>query len=440
MNVLVWRDLRSVVVLVATLLFCAPLGCWLALVAEASGGERDGDLVWPQFLGPGRDGVPQETGLNLDWDSAPPKVLWKVPVGRGFSSMSVVGNRLFTTAERGERDAKRDFVVCYDTGDGREIWACDAVPACNIQSIVGPRATPTFHDGKLYCLMTKGDLYCLNASDGGVVWKTNIFTTTGATEIPLMKGYYWGMAASPLVEGDLVIVQPGGPKDNAVAAYDRRNGRLVWRVGSARTPGYGSPMAITAAGRRQVICTMGRSLLGVEPSDGKLLWRFPWGNSVNAACATPIWVDNLLFVSADYGTGAAALEIVAADDGVQVRERWRNRDMQNHFSTSMVLGGYVYGCHGRTGVVRCLDLATGDVRWTERKPGKCSLIAAQGHLICLNEKGTLYLVEANPEQFTLKGTLEGVLGDFRVWAPPALAHGRLYARDLKDLICIDLRR
>jgi outer membrane protein assembly factor BamB len=252
--------------------------------------------------------------------------------------------------------------------------------------------------------------------------------------------YFWGHSASPLVEGDRVIVQPGGAKDNSVVAYHRDTGKRRWAVGGDPS-GYASPIAITAGKSRQVVVPTGQSVLGIDPATGKLLWRYAFGNRFDATCATPVWSEGLLFVSAAYGVGCVALEIVPDGDGWTARARWRNKNLQTLMATSIVQGGHVYGCHGDLGrmYLRCLDLKTGAIKWEEPQKGRCALIAAEGHLIILGERGTLQLAEINPARLVSKGELPDVL-TFKAWAMPALAKKRLYVRDQKQLVCLDLEK
>jgi outer membrane protein assembly factor BamB len=398
------------------------------------GAEPAGD--WSQFLGAGRDGLSRETGVLLDWTEKKPREVWKAPIGGGFSSIACVGDRLYTMVSRD----KRDYAVCLDASNGKDVWAVDLAPAYRDRQGqgTGPRATPTYHHGKVYCLHPMGDLFCLSAKDGSEVWKVNIFEISKAKN-RAGDVYYWGLAHSPLIEGDLVIVQPGGDKDNAVLALNKDNGKLVWSGGSDPGGYYGSPIAIDAAGRRMLVVPAGESLLGLDPKDGDVLWRHAFGNRVKINCATPLWVDGVLFYSSAYGAGAVALEIVKDGDKVSVKEKWRNKNLSNHFATSMIKDGYIYGCDGDLGAstLRCLDLKTGELKWTERKLGKCSCITAEGWLFCLSEDGTLRLIEMNPEKYVCKGEMESLLTR-KSWAAPALAGKRLYVRDEKNLICLDV--
>ena len=395
---------------------------------------------WRQILGPARDGIVRETGLNLDWKAKPPKILWKVPLGNAYSSVAIVGDRLFTMAKSGQRD----IALCLDAQTGKELWSFDAVPSyIDVQKQgAGPRATPTYHQGKLYCLFGRGELLCLTEK-GKKVWQRNMFQETGARSGE-GEFYYWGVSQSPLVEGDLVIVQPGGSNNNSVAAFHKDTGKLLWTAGDDPM-GYASPIAITAAGSRQVVVPTGQAILGIDPVKGKILWRYPFGNKFNVTCAIPVWSDNLLFVSAAYGGGCAALEIVppvSKEGNWSVREKWTNKNkLQNLMATSMIVDGHIYGCHGDLAAffLRCLDQKTGEVKWEKRVPGRYSFLALDRHILCWHERGSLTLIEASPAEYRVKGELPKLL-TYKSWAMPAFANGKLYLRDERNLLCLDLRK
>lgn len=407
----------------------------MACVAAHLGGEASHGADWPQFLGPNRDGVSSEKGLNWDWKS-PPQVLWKIPLGSGYSSLAIVGNRIYTTAKRGNRD----IAVCLDM-DGKEVWTCDGAPTYidKQKQGAGPRSTPVFHKDRLYCQFANGDLVCVSA-DGKRLWEANIFKDTGAAS-QVGEFYYWGVSQSPLVEGDLVVVQPGGNKGNSVAAFHRETGKRIWMAGDDPL-GYASPIAITAAGRRALIVPTGRSVLGIDPAGGAVLFRYAFGNEFNATGATPVWRDDALFVSAAYGAGSAVLELVPGPDKWEVRERWKNKkSLQNLFATSIVQDGHIYGSHGDLSAfqLRCLDVKTGKIVWEERATERYSLLAADGHLLFWGERGNLTALKATPSAYTVVGELPKLL-TYKSWAMPALAGGRLFVRDEKHVLCLDLRR
>ncbi len=390
---------------------------------------------WPNFLGPRHNAMSAEKGLNWDWTTRPPKVLWKVPLGNGFSSMTVVGDRVFTMAKRGTRD----MVVCLSSKDGKELWSYDAVPSyIDFQKQgAGPRSTPTYHDGKIYCLFAQGELLCLTA-DGKLVWEKNIFKDSGST-VP--SGiFYWGVSASPFIDGDHVIVQPGGDKENSVVAFHKNTGQIVWSVGSDPI-GYATPIEITSAGVRQLVCPTGLSILGLDPVKGTILWRYEFGSQFKTNCASPVWSDDILFVSAAYGTGSAALSLVKNSGGWEVKEKWRDKkNMQNLFATSIVLDKKVYGVSGDIGTtfLRCLDLDTGKINWDDRLAKRAHLLWVDGRILVWDESRDLRYFEPNAKTFESKGEVRDLLTG-KAWAAPALAGGKLYLRDDRSILCLDLK-
>lgn len=391
---------------------------------------------WPQFLGPHSNGVSSEKGLHWDWKQRPPQQLWKVPLGSGLGGVAVVGDRIYALAQRGDQDG----VVCLAAKDGQELWHLDIAPTYvdRQKQGRGPRATPTVHQGKLYCQFANGELACVS-DQGKKLWETDILKETGAPNLS-KEIYYWGVSFSPLLEGDLVIVQPGGPKQGSVAAFHKDTGKLVWAAGDDPL-GYASPIAVTIADQRQVICPTGSSILGLEPKTGQVLWRFPFGNQFKATGANPVWTGKALLVSAAYGAGAANLEIVPQGQKWSVQPKWVKKNFQNLMATSIIHDGAVYGCHGDLSAhfLRCLDLETGAVRWEERLNSRHQLLSVDGKLLDWDERGHLNLLDINPKAYTLKAELPKLL-TYKCWAVPALADGRLYLRDERQLLCLDLRR
>ena len=388
----------------------------LVAIPAVAGDQRPGQLWWPQFLGPQRNGMSTEKNLNTDWKKAPPKVLWKVPLGDGFSSFAIVGDRAFTLCER----AKRSLVVCLDCGNGKELWAQDVAQGYvdKQKQGIGPRSTPRYHDGRLYCLLPMGELVCVSALDGKIIWSADQFKDTGAVN-PAGAPLYWGVAISPFVEGDLVIVQPGGKNNNSVAAYHKDTGKLVWTAGNDPAA-YGSPLAVTIGGTRQLIVPTGQSVLGIEPTKGTVLWRYPMGRENNTTCATPVWTDGVLWVSAAYGVGSGVLEINGQGGAWTVKEKWRDKkNLQTLYSNAMIVDGYVYACHGDIGAVfmKCLDFKTGEIKWERRLDNRHWLLAFDGHILSWNETGTLQLFDAKPEAYEVKAELPNLLTR-KSWAAP----------------------
>lgn len=392
---------------------------------------------WTSFLGNQRNGISDETGLNVNWNEHKPSVLWREPLGGGYSSMVIAEGKLWTMATH----LNHDYIICLDALSGKKLWSTRGAPTYldNQRQARGPRSTPTWHAGKLYCLLPAGDLLCLTADTGRILWKVNIFDISGAPRQEQKTIYYWGMSASPLIEGDLVILQPGGSANNSVIAVHKDTGKLVWSAGTD-PPGYASPIVIEAENQRQIIVPTGQSILSLNPKEGSLLWRVVWGNKYNCNCATPVWNEDSLFISSAYGTGSMRFALILQNEELRPISRWKNLSMQNQFATSIIKDGYIYGPHGDLATVtyRCLDMQRGEVQWISRRVGKCTQIAAQGHLICLTEQGTLVLVEANPTEYREKGKLTGLL-EFKAWAHPTLANHKLYLRDEKRILCLDLQ-
>ena len=247
----------------------------------------------------------------------------------------------------------------------------------------------------------------------------------------------WGFAQSPLIEGGLVFVNPGGPRGHSLAAFDKDSGKLVWKA-LGDLAGYSSPISATAAGVPQLLWFTGNALISVAPADGKLFWRYPWDTSYECNIATPIVRGDYVFISSGYGKGCALVKIEkAGPTGIQAREVYRTSRMKNHYSTSVLIGEQLYGFDD-PGLLTCLEFRTGKVVWRERAYGKGSLMAAGGDLIVLAEDGKLALVEATPAGFHEKSAFR--FSSSRCSAPPVLVDGRLYVRDDERLVCYDVKK
>jgi outer membrane protein assembly factor BamB len=389
---------------------------------------------WPQWRGPRRDGTSPETGLLAAWPADGPKVLWKRPCGEGYSSLAVAGGRLFTLEMTDDGEA----VVCWDAASGKDVWRVPYAAKYRSDQGGGPRSTPTVDGGRVYAVGGTGVFHCLDAATGKVEWRHDLLEDFGA------KNLQWGVSYSPLVEGDLVFTNPGAPGGNSVAAFDKHDGRLVWKK-LDDAAGYSSPIAVTAAGVPQVVFFTGEALVGLSPADGTLYWRFPWVTSFGVNAATPLAfrardgdrVNDYLFISSGYDKGCALLKLVAGSGAVpDVKTVYTGNQMRNHFSSPVRSGGYLYGFDDDR--LACLDLRTGKVVWTQKGFQKGSLLLADGHLIVLGEKGDLALAEATPEGYREKARFR--LTRRLCWSVPVLAGGRLYVRDQNDAYCLDLRR
>jgi outer membrane protein assembly factor BamB len=396
------------------------------------------DPEWSQWRGPLRDGRSAETGLAPSWPKGGPKELWRTPIKGGYASLSVWKGRAYTQ----DREGSRERVVCLDADTGKLLWAHEyPVDYAGIDYGAGPRATPAVHDGRVYTVGATGVLLCLEAAPAGnrpkVLWEHDLLAEFDA------KRPKWGVACSPLVAGDLVVVQPGGNK-GSVAAFDRVTGKLAWTALDDPS-GYSSPVFAAPAGVEQVIAFTARRIAGLRPADGKVLWDYTWATMYDANIPTPIVTRNYVFLSSDYSTGCALLQLTASGEDVSARPAFVRKDklMRNQFSTCVLHDGHLYGFdvsgHGGTGLLKCVDLTGPKEVWSTRGLSKGCLIYADGRLIVQSQDGELALVEATPKGYVEKGRFQALQGG-DCWAPPALSGGRLYLRDGHHVLCLDLRQ
>ncbi len=295
----------------------------------------------------------------------------------------------------------------------------------------GPRSTPTVDEGLVYALGPTGIFHCLRADTGEKVWRHDLGIEFSA---PIPK---YGLACSPLVEGNLVIVTPGGQHGSAVAAFDKHSGALLWKALDDPI-GYSSPIATTAAGVRQVLVLTNQALVSLRPEDGRVYWRHPWEAAGGFNIATPIVFGDYVFLSSGYGKGCALLEISAAGGGLRAAVVYEHNRMRNHFASSVRLGDHVYGFDNAS--LACLNVRTGKVCWRQtsrRGHKKGSLTAADGRLIVLGEQGRLSLVDATPDGFRERSGYQ--VSANKCWTVPVVAGGRLFVRDEGQLVCLALK-
>ncbi len=377
---------------------------------------------WPQYRGPERDGVSAETGLAESWPDAGPPVLWRVPLGDGYSGISAAGGRLYTLMGSGGDEV----AVCLDAATGEEIWRrrIDANRKDGMGD--GPRSTPTVEGGVAYVLGARGKLLALKAADGEVLWQKDLPAEFGA-RVP-----QWGVSGSPLVEGNLLLLDVGGRSGHSVMALDRKTGEAVWASQSG-SPGYASPLAVTIHGTRQVLFFTAAGLLSVAPGDGALLWRVPWQTSYDVNAAMPVFLPpDKVFISSSYDTGAALYRIQGGGRDLRPEEVWRSRVMKNHFNSSVHYKGHLYGFDDAT--LKCIDPRTGQEKWAARGFGKGSLLAADGRLFVLGEKGQLALVVAVPDAYRELARAQPLEG--KTWTMPTLSDGRLFLRNEAQMVAL----
>jgi outer membrane protein assembly factor BamB len=381
---------------------------------------------WTNFRGPRRDGHYTERPIVTDWSLDAPRPMWKQPIGGGYGSFVIARGRAFTIEQRGPEE----LVAAYDVLSGRELWTSRwTARFSEYMGGDGPRSTPTWADGRVYTLGAAGELRCLDETDGGIVWRTNILEDAGATNLQ------WGMAASPLVVDDTVVVLPGGSNRRSIVAYDRRTGARAWSALDDRQA-YSSPMLVTLAGVRQLLVFSATRLMGVTPDRGDVLWEYAWKTQFDVNASQPLLVgDNRVFVSTGYGSGAAVIEISGDEGRLSVREVWRNIRMKNQFTSSVLHDGFIYGLD--ESILACVDAATGELKWKGGRYGYGQVLLASGHLIVLTEDGDLALVRATPDrhvEMTRFPVIEG-----KTWNHPAIADGYLLVRNITEMAAFDLR-
>ncbi|MFO0842156.1 MAG: PQQ-binding-like beta-propeller repeat protein [Gemmataceae bacterium] len=415
----------------------------LAELADAEFLDDDAPTTrdWPQWLGPHRDGVTTMPDLLKTWPERGPPRLWRKTSGETYSSFAVAEGRVYTTmaTEGGET------VFCWDLATGKERWQHAYTPRQAFQ-YSGPRTTPTLDGGKVYTLGAAGLLLCLNAADGKVVWEHDLAAELGAAPPR------WGLACSPLVEGDRLFVAIGGRR--SLAAFDKATGELVW-AGLSDDPGYSSPVAATIDGARQVIFFTGTRLVGVAPKDGSLLWEYPWKTSFDVNAATPVVFrarsggaeGTYVFISSGYTRGCGLVKVERRGGGLMARRVYESSELCCHFSTPVRHKDHIYA-FDETRDLTCLDLRTGEVRWRFDRPEGAEGLRAVGYqkgsllrvgelLLALGETGKLALVEATPEAYREVAAARPFRD--RCWTLPVLAEGRLLVRDWKQVLCLDVR-
>jgi outer membrane protein assembly factor BamB len=399
-----------------------------AVVLSVTTGGSAAD--WPQFLGPHRDGHSSETQLNWNWPPTGPKVLWTFNAGSGWAGPAVAGGRLIFFHRVGDEE----IVVCLDAATGKQQWK--HAYATNYQDDFGfdngPRATPTIAGNTVYTLGAAGELTAWELATGKKIWARNLLNDYKAS-----KGFF-GVACSPLVVDGQVLVNVGA-KGAGIVAFDTATGKELWKS-TDDGASYSSPTTATLDGQTVAVFYTRRGLRVLHPATGRSLYDIEWKprdvNSVQAA--TPLVWNDEIFLSASYATGAL---LVRAKNG-ELTEIWSNdKSLSSQYTTAVRVGQYLYGTDGRSDYgnaqMRCVEWKTGKVRWSEAKYGVASVIAVDGGLLALTEHGDLVRFEASPDSYQERARAT-ILGK-PTRAMPALADGRLFARDGKKLIAVSLK-
>ena len=403
-----------------------PIALVLATVAL---GAQSKALDWPQWRGPERNGISKETGLLKEWPRSGPPMAWSAAMlGAGYGSVAVAGDHVWVQGMRN----RQSVVTSLNRADGKVTWVRIIGSAGENDRGSGPRGTPSVDGDRLYALTENGDLACLRVADGTVVWQRNILKDFGGQNIG------WLISESPLVDGNLVIVTPGG-RSNGMVALDKMTGKTVWATKDLRDDaGYASPIVADVQGVRTVMTLTSEAAVGVRATDGKLMWRYTQVANGTANITTPVFSDNKVFFTSAYGAGGALLGLRVVGEEVRAQEIYFTREMQNHHGGVVLVNGYLYGFNNS--ILTTLEFATGKMMWRDRSVGKGSIAYADGNLYLLSEDNVVGLAEATPAGYREKGRFTIADQGLPSWSHPVVSGGRLFIRNQGTLAAYDVRQ
>jgi outer membrane protein assembly factor BamB len=406
--------------------FAIVVALGVALSAQTPSPSSNTD--WPQWRGPDRNGISKETGLLKQWPTGGPPRLWRVSnLGAGYGSLAIKGERIFVQMQVG----RQSVVASLNRANGQIVWSKPLGNSGNNDRGPGPRSTPTIDGDHVYALSETGDLACLQIADGAIVWQRNILRD--------FKGFniQWLISESPLVDGDRVIVSPGG-RDATMVALDKMTGKTVWTsTGLSDEAGYSSAIAADVGGIRTYMTFTANNSVGVRASDGKPMWKYAKTANRTANIATPVFLNGKVFFTSGYGTGGALLNLSAQGGEVKATESYFTQSMKNHHGGVVLVNGYLYGFNDT--ILTALQFDSGRMAWRDRSVGKGSLTYADGHLYILGEGNVVGLVEATPDAYREKGHFEIPDSGLPAWAHPVVSGGRLYIRNQNTLAAYDVR-
>lgn len=400
---------------------------------------------WPQFRGPNRDGICTESGLLKSWPEGGPELLWEMTgLGTGYSSVAISDGKLYTMGDIDVNSEKAQCVIAVDLSTHKPLWTAKAGPSHDD----GPRCTPTIDGDLIYAIGTSGDLVCVNAVTGSVIWSKNFQKDLGGGTNPR-----WKFSESPLIDGDELICTPGG-REAVMAALDKKTGELIWKCSmpdigpkGKEEAGYSSIVVSNGAGVKQYIQLTNEGLIGVRAADGKFLWGYNRIANRVANIPTPVVEGDYVFTSTAYQTGSALLKLVLDSEDVKAEEvYWLDKDkFQNHHGGFVKVGDYIYGGHNHNkGEPTCLNMQTGEIMWHVDQPGggSAGVLYADGNLYFRYQDNVLALIEANPQKYTLKGIFEPPKrkgADGQAWAHPVISDGKLYLRHSDVLLVYNVK-
>jgi outer membrane protein assembly factor BamB len=390
----------------------------------------------PTYRGKDFTGLIVGPPLSQDWSSLP-RTVWKQPCGGGYSQLAIVHPYAVTIEQRGTNEA----VVCYDADTGRELWVRD-YPGEFTEAMggPGPRATPTIADGAVYSLGAQGELLKLSLTSGEIAWQRNILKDYDAPNTE------WAMTSSPLVVGNLLVVNPGGPNGDGLVALDRATGEPVWErpgVKEHASPehesnrcGYSTPFVVDLLGARQIVMFDGIGVKGYLPATGEKLWEFRHRNGAGVNVAQPlVFEDGRIFISCSYDVGCRMLQVHHEGEAWSVESLWDNANLRCKFTSPILHAGYIYGLD--EGILVCLDPATGKRKWKAGRYGHGQMLLTNGQFVIHSEDGWATLVNPDPARFN-EITRFRTFDEPKNWNPPALVDGKLYVRNHREMACFDV--
>ena len=393
---------------------------------------------WPQWRGPQRNGISQETGLLKEWPKDGPKLRWRVAeAGSGYSTPAVVGDRLYLLANEG---LDHEFVQALAVKDGKRVWSTDLGKVGNAKqqpSFPAARSTPTVEGELLYALGSDGDLACLERGTGKVRWQKNLRVDFRG------KPGEWAYSESPLIDGDTLLCTPGG-NAATLAALNKKTGQVLWQCAlpEGDEAAYASAISVEVGGVKQYVQLLQKGLVGVEANTGRFLWRY--GKPVSrygANIPTPVADQGYIYCAAA-GTGAGVVKLQVKDGSVEPQQAYFAANLPSAIGGTVKVGNFLYGTTGQA--ILCVEFATGQVKWEERALGAASLCCAGGRLYCHGENGDVLLVEPSPDSYREKGRFTPPAQPKhappmeKAWAYPVVANGSLYLRDHGTLWCYDV--
>jgi outer membrane protein assembly factor BamB len=400
---------------------------------------------WPQYRGPNHDGSSSEK-IPANWPAGGLRQLWKTPLNNGFGSFTLADGKAFTLVTREFDGGNQETCLALDANTGKELWAVpmgvgssvydgggdNGAPGNNGGD--GARSTPTYDDGHVYAFSSRLMLKCLNASDGKQIWACDLMKEHAGKKIQ------WESAASPLIDGDLVFVVGGG-QGQSLLAFDKNDGRVVWQ-GQDDNMTQATPVAATILGERQIIFFTSRGLVSVAPKTGTVLWRFAFSSGSGAAGCSPVVSGDIVYASKAYGLGSAACKITKADGAYVATQLWKvpGNDLANQWSTPVASNGYIYGLTGQTqfgnAPLKCIDAATGIVKWSKPGFGPGGVNLVDGNLLVLSDTGDLVMAKATSDGYTELARSHVLAG--KCWNSVAISNGHVYARSTKEGVGLDL--